>query len=209
MRIKNRWKLKGSEQPRIRVVESPLSVLRERWSIWCDAPAMWVCNWLWQKALSQLHLGRKTLCFFGYSGFQGRRSTSRMFISAVPWVDLESCFKKARRTMARVQFAVPNLEIRISCKNHKNLHVWSSVEKSAVDAARMLVHLVRRSCCAGLQPAGLGQNSLAGLRAKHKWYREAAAMRDCSWRLLRVVPSSYSHFQLSKLLPRRVPGTVW
>ena len=46
---KNRKNLSRSAQPRICVEESPLAALRERWSIWCDAPAMRVCNRLWQK----------------------------------------------------------------------------------------------------------------------------------------------------------------
>jgi hypothetical protein len=52
---KNRkQKLKRSEQPRICPIESPLSALRERWLIWCGAPAMRVCNRLWQNALARL-----------------------------------------------------------------------------------------------------------------------------------------------------------
>ena len=41
---------------------SPVSALRKRWSIWCDAPAMQVCNRLWQNVLTRLRAAKQEWC---------------------------------------------------------------------------------------------------------------------------------------------------
>ena len=55
LHVKILKKRKRSEQPRIWVVESPMSALRERWSIWCDPPAMQICNRLWAVSCDKKH----------------------------------------------------------------------------------------------------------------------------------------------------------
>ena len=47
-----------SEQRWICVVESALLTLRKRWSIWCDAPALRVCDRLRQNALARLRAAK-------------------------------------------------------------------------------------------------------------------------------------------------------
>ena len=55
-KIRKSWHVQSS------ATSSPLSALREHWSIWCDAPAMWVCSRLWQNALARLRAAKHQWC---------------------------------------------------------------------------------------------------------------------------------------------------
>ena len=55
-KIRKNWHVQSS------ATSSPLSALREHWSTWCDAPAMWVCSRLWQNALARLRAAKHQWC---------------------------------------------------------------------------------------------------------------------------------------------------
>ena len=61
-RTRLKKKLKGSGQLWICMVQSAVLTLREGWSIWCDAPAMPICNCLWQNALAQPRAKHQEWC---------------------------------------------------------------------------------------------------------------------------------------------------
>ena len=46
------WHVRSSAE------SSPLSALHEHWSIWCDTPAIRVCNCLWQNAMAWLRAAK-------------------------------------------------------------------------------------------------------------------------------------------------------